>query len=181
MSIGRFTLLLILILPVASYAVTYRYVDQNGVVHYSDRPIEGAEEVELPGAQTFSDTRPRRSVAPTRSTPTQAPAASPTVGTANYDGFEIIQPAHDTTIWNSGGQVEVVVGLTPSLRTGHRLRLFLDGEQVEKADTTTTLVLDNVERGTHELRGVVEDAAGNPVARTEVNTFHYRQTFIRRN
>ena len=180
MSMRRFVPLLLLLLPLSSLAVTYRYVDQNGVVHYSDRPIEGAEEVQLQGAQTFSDTNRRRAL-PARRTAPQAQAPEQPAVATNYDGFEIKQPAHDTTIWNSGGKVEVVVGLTPGLRSGHRLRIFLDGEPVEKADNATSVVLEDVFRGAHEVRAVVEDAAGNTLARTDINTFYYQQTFIRRN
>ncbi|MEM7280395.1 MAG: DUF4124 domain-containing protein [Pseudomonadota bacterium] len=180
MSIRRFLLLFALLIPLNSMAVTYRYVDENGVVHYSDRPIEGAEEVRLQGAQTFSDGR-RRSFAPPRTAaPSSNAQASEQVPT-NYDGLEIIQPADDTTIWNSGGQVEVVFRLRPGLRQGHKVRIFLDGDPVPMDDDALNLVLQDVVRGTHEIRAVVEDANGNAVVRSDVTTFHYRQTFIRRN
>ena len=33
---------------VAAFSQAYKWVDEDGVVHFSDRPREGAEEVELP-------------------------------------------------------------------------------------------------------------------------------------
>src|SRR5579863_7149001 len=37
-------------------AVTYRWVDAQGVVHYSDTPHPGAEVIQLSGAQTYHGT-----------------------------------------------------------------------------------------------------------------------------
>ena len=54
---GPALLLLALLGPVVATAAatyTYRWVDSNGVVHYSDHPPAGAEKVLLPSAQTYN-------------------------------------------------------------------------------------------------------------------------------
>ena len=63
---------------VALAATVYKWVDEDGVVHYSDQPHENAQKVELKAPQTYSRSkdraaagRRRRSSAPrpTRSDP----------------------------------------------------------------------------------------------------------------
>ena len=44
-------------------ADTWRWVDENGIVHYSDRPAPGAERVQLGEAQSFSMPQPARATA----------------------------------------------------------------------------------------------------------------------
>ena len=46
-------LLFSLLTGLSAFAEVFRWVDEDGVVHFSDRPHEGAETVELPKAQTF--------------------------------------------------------------------------------------------------------------------------------
>ncbi|HEY5568069.1 MAG TPA: DUF4124 domain-containing protein, partial [Gammaproteobacteria bacterium] len=40
-------------------APAWTWVDENGQRHFSDRPVEGAEQIELAGAQGFSATLAR--------------------------------------------------------------------------------------------------------------------------
>ena len=42
---------------VAFSATVYRWVDENGVTHYSDQPHENAEKVTISAPQTFSAPR----------------------------------------------------------------------------------------------------------------------------
>ena len=54
----------IALLLAASLALpqAYRWVDEDGVVHYSDQPHPGAEEVELERAPAINMPAPRRSM-----------------------------------------------------------------------------------------------------------------------
>jgi len=49
-----FTLMSVLACTVAVSATVYRWVDENGVVHFSDQPHENAEKVQLKAPQTYS-------------------------------------------------------------------------------------------------------------------------------
>jgi len=54
----------------AVFGQAYKWVDEDGVVHYSDRPQEGAEEIQLPTTQRSS--QPSRSPTPATRQTTQA-------------------------------------------------------------------------------------------------------------
>ena len=48
MQIRLLTAVALILLAGVALAQAYRWVDKDGVVHYSDRPEPGAEEVQLP-------------------------------------------------------------------------------------------------------------------------------------
>jgi len=53
----------------ASAQQAYRWTDENGQVHYSDRPEPGAVEVRLSGAQGYSPAVPTSTTAATTEEP----------------------------------------------------------------------------------------------------------------
>jgi hypothetical protein len=158
-------------------ATTYRWVDRNGVVHYSDRPQPGAVVVETRPAQTFeaqpgsggSSANPGTQTASTSNQ--QAPAAA-------YESIEIFRPAADETIQNSS-EVSVRLRLEPVLNPRHSIWLYLDGKRVDGLSTTgSEFTITNVTRGTHSLTAVVADGEGKEIIRSPAVTFHVRQTSV---
>ena len=158
----------------ASAVTVWRWVDQNGVVHYSDRPVEGAERIELSGAQTFSGAPATGQAAARLSSPANAPEQQ----AVPYRRFEIVAPAQQETLWNIGGTLAVTVQLEPGLLPGHRLDVYLDGERRNLDATTTQLTVPEVYRGVHTLQGVIVDDSGSEILRSLAVTFMVQQTSI---
>ena len=104
-------LLSALAVQIASAAPAWTWVDAQGQVHYSDRPVPGARQIDLPGAQGFSSPAPAA---------TRAPQASVPTGPV-YETFNIVSPAPQETLWNIGTNVNVLIELAPGLRPGHRV------------------------------------------------------------
>lgn len=149
----------------------WRWVDENGVVHYQDRPRPGAEKVELKGPQTFTAPAvPQRQAEP-------EPAPEPEPG-PRYTGFRIVAPAQGETLWNIGGQLPVQLNIQPGLQSSHRLQLYLDGEPREDVPRATQFVLSEVWRGEHQLRAAILDGQGREVASTETVTFYVQQASL---
>jgi len=158
-------------------AATYRWVDRNGVVHYSDRPQPGAVIVEMRPAQTFEAQPGSGSSSASAGTQT-ASASNSQAPAAAYESFEIFRPANDETIQNSS-EVSVRLRLEPVLNPAHSIWLYLDGKRVDGLSTTgSEFTISNVARGTHSLTAVVSDGQGNPVIRSSAVTFHVRQTSV---
>lgn len=150
-------------------AETYRWVDRNGVVHYSDRPAPGAEVVQLPKAA------PPGSVAP------PAAAAPPSVsGTVQARPFEyascaITTPMRDQTFPNTNS-VGASVALEPGLRLGDRIEVQLDGVTVPGwPPTSTSFILSNLFRGSHSLLAVIRDSSGRALCSSPAVSFHVTQ------
>jgi hypothetical protein len=163
-------LLSTLLITTANGAPAWTWVDDNGQVHFSDRPVPGARQVDLAGAQGFG--------APAaRSAQTAAPGASApgTPAQSVYRAVEVANPAEQQTLWNIGTVLDVQVQLDPQLQPGHRVDLVLDGQRQNLNLASTRLTLSNVYRGTHTLQAMVIDSAGTEVVRSPTRNFVVQQ------
>jgi len=167
---------LLISLPVLAQQV-YRWVDEDGVTHYSDVPRSGAERVDLKPAQTFEAPEAYTS-APEEQTDSAAVVEEAEPG---YETLEIASPQSEQTIWNTGGQLNVSLTLQPRLRAGHSVRLFLNGQLLEGLPTKSTSVqLSEVSRGEHNLRAEIHDRTGQKVIASPAVTFYVQQTTVNR-
>ena len=166
-----FTLLL-LAAPLALAATVYKWVDENGVVHYSDQPHPNAEKVHVKEPQTYRETNPLA-----------APAApSPDNGAADrgpvYRGCAISQPA-DNEEFASPESLVVAVRTDPSLRPGDQVFVTLDGQALNDGHPTgSQFTISPVERGTHVLQAAVKDSGGGLLCQTSGITYNVHQPSI---
>jgi len=162
-------------------APAWRWVDANGTVHYSDRPVPGAEQVNLPGSAPRAPT-PGSPALPRASTPAPAPEAGEATDTETptaYTRLAIVSPSADETLWNLGGELTVTVDVAPALQNGHVLRLYYDGEPViTGASSGTRLTVTDVYRGSHTVQAEIVDARNMPVMRSLQVQFFVQQTSI---
>jgi hypothetical protein len=170
------TALLILIVcaaPAFAAQAVWKWVDDKGLVHYSDRPVPGATRIEI-ATGTRAEPAAEQAPAPEEqppSTPAE-PARTP------YQTMQITSPGNDETIVNTAGQVTVQVQLEPGLQAGHALYVYLDGFLVEGFPTTgTSHTLTNVARGTHTLIATINDSRGRFQESPPV-TFSVRQASV---
>jgi hypothetical protein len=145
-----------------SAAIMYRWVDAQGVVHYSDTPHPGAEQIQLSGAQTYHGT-PAPAGGPSAATPPVEPTVAP------YQSCAITQPNPDTALY-APEAVDVSVRVIPSLRAGDQVSVSADGAPLPPTspDGFNYQVLQP-ERGTHNLSAQVRDASGTVVCSSAVS------------
>src|SRR5262245_55426506 len=98
------TVVAILLAAGATAATTYKWVDKDGVTHYSDRPAPGAEKIEVQEAQTFQAPRPA-----TTARPTTQRAGGAEIALAAYDKLDLWKPENDETLSNIGSTLDVRV------------------------------------------------------------------------
>ena len=113
------SILLVLCLLAATGAAAqeaYRWVDDDGVVHYSDTPVEGAERILLPAPNVAATRQPTRQSTPATSGAQQDEDAAE--GPFRYDSIEIVSPGAEETLWNIEGVLNVSVALQPGLQPG---------------------------------------------------------------
>jgi hypothetical protein len=171
----RRILIAILSLAVAGavLADAYRWVDESGVVQYSDRPHPGAERIIL---STSPGQPPRPRVA--NPVPTQAaePVAEAEAKKPDYESIDITSPGPEETLWNIGGNLSVAVSLQPSLQEGDQVRVHIDG--TPQTVSGTSFVLPEIVRGVHNIQVEVIDQAGQLRIRSANNRFYVQQTSI---
>jgi len=158
----------------AVMAQAYRWVDEDGVVHFSDRPVEGAEQIYLP-QQNQSTRRVPASQAPVAA---QREEASEPVAAFKYDALEIVAPAPEETLWNIEGVLNVSLRVTPALRQGDKIRVYFDGK--EKIVNGTNFQIEEVYRGVHNIQAEIIDSTGRLMTRSLPNRFYVQQNSIAR-
>jgi hypothetical protein len=172
----RLTVLLVALLLVQpALAQVYRWVDADGVVHYTDRPVEGAEVVDLPESKgtTF-----RRPAPPPSAAPAAAAEEDADQGFA-YRSFQIVQPSDEETLWNIGATLDVSLSLTPRLREGHEIEVWFDGSVLDSREPTSlSFTIPEVYRGSHNLWARVVDSSGSVLIQSNEITFYVQQTSV---
>jgi hypothetical protein len=151
----------------------YRWVDEDGVVHYSDRPREGADKVVLPEANT---TTVRRYERPSAAAAASDPDESEQQEEVRYESLTITSPDAEETLWNIEGVLKVALDLKPGLDPGHQVRVYFDGEP--QMVSGTSFQLQEVWRGAHNLQAEVLDAAGNVKIRSQPRRFYVQQNTV---
>lgn len=155
--------------PAATAAAgIFKWVDDQGQVHYSDRPDStNAQEMNLGPLTTYR--AQRVTTAPTGNVDTEA--AGPA-----YTRFVITAPPHDAAIRDNAGNIGVEIDIEPELRqaSGHTIVVLVDG-QARGRMTSTSATLTNVDRGTHTIEARVVDSNDTQIAQTAPVTVHLQR------
>ena len=159
--------LMSLVCSLALAATVYKWVDENGIVHYSDQPHPNAQKVGVQPAQTYK----AGDVPAAPGGPTAPPAAAP----PPYQGCAIAQPTDGQT-FTSVDSLSIIVRTDPALRPGDQIFLILDGQPLNGgAATGSQFSLTPVDRGTHTLQAVVRDNDGGVRCQTPGVTYNVQQ------
>lgn len=174
---GNRAIFLIIGLLAASAALSeaYRWVDENGIVHYSDRPEPGAELIILPEYSASRQGRRYQRPAAT-SRPTQSNQTSPAAALFRYERVEITSPGAEETLWNIEGILNVSVTVTPALKAGHQVRAYFNGNSEIVAGTS--FQIEEVYRGVHNLQVEIIDENGKLMIRSRANRFYVQQNTV---
>lgn len=155
--------------PCVGHAEVYKWVDNSGAVHYSDRPHPGAEVMKNLEIPVYLSPPPRG--------PVLAKSEPKTKPNSGYKSVEITSPRHDEGIRSNNGDFVVSVAVAPELDAGlgHRLGMLLDGALVGEPGVSDQFQLANVERGSHTLQAVVFEPGGEPLAQSAPITVHLQR------
>ena len=174
MEIRPILILLALFVGGAALADTYTWTDDEGIVHYSDRPHPGAKRIILDSPNTSRAlARQRAADAESTEDDSTAEAGKP----IRYESFEIASPGAEETLWNIEGVLNVSLSLTPALQPGHQVRVYFDGNP--QIVSGTSFQLQEVWRGVHNLQAEVLDETGQMQIRTRPNRFYVQQSTVR--
>lgn len=166
MAYARFmrTLIYMVLITLASAASAdvYRSVDEDGNIIFSDTPSEGAEKIELRDAQTV-ESQPG-----TESFEYEPPKSDPP---PRYKGVAITSPQDNEAVRANNGNITIGMSVNPSLKPGDKLVLTMDGKEIASG-RSTSVSLENVDRGTHTLSARVVGRDGKTLASSESVKFH---------
>lgn len=173
MEIRSFFILLGLLAAASVSADAYTWTDEDGIVHYSDRPHPGAKRITL---DTSSKSRPRPTTRRSAPRLSVEPESVATQAPFSYESFAVASPGPEETLWNIGGVLSVSLTLSPGLQQGHQVRVYFDGKP--QMVSGTSFQLQDVFRGVHNLQVEVIDATGTLMIRSRPNRFYVQQSSI---
>jgi hypothetical protein len=166
-------ILLGLLATAAVSADVWRWVDDDGVVHFSDTPRQGAERIDVSESTRTTGARIYQSTTPSN---TDEPATA-TEQAFKYESLSISSPGAEETLWNIEGTLSVSLSLSPGLQSGHQVRVYFNGEP--RLVNSTSFTIDEVYRGVHNLQAEVLDATGRMMIRSAGNRFYVQQNTVR--
>jgi Domain of unknown function (DUF4124) len=168
------TLLFTLMLLAASLAMAttvYKWVDEDGITHYSDQPHANAQKVQLKNAQTYA---PGANPGAAAAELPPLPVAAPTL----YKGCAITAPPNGTDYANVDS-LTVMVQTQPALHAGDQIYVLLDGQELNGgAATGAQFTLSPVDRGEHTLQAVVKGSDGKVACQSASVTYNVHQPSI---
>lgn len=162
----------LLLFSTAGQAELYKWVDEEGNTHYSDSPTTSK-------AKPF--TPPGITTTPAVKVPPQAPkAVVPQPAAFKYNDIKIVSPGQDATIRSNPGNITIAFESVPALNTdqGHSISVAIDGTPVKDNITTSSVQLNNIDRGTHTVTVTINDETGKPLITSSGITFHMHRVSI---
>jgi hypothetical protein len=148
-------------------AVIYKWVDADGVVHYSDQSSPGAEKIftaSAPSAGAGSGTHSNAAPLPKK----------PPATALNYADFTITSPVPDQTFFGDD-VIGVHLSLVPGLKANHALAWHLNGKQLDNPSDPLSFTLPHQDRGTFTLTATITDQATGESQSSNNVIFYVRQ------
>lgn len=109
-------------------------------------------------------------------------SAEPKKVITKYSYLKIVSPENDATVRNNTGTLSISFAIKPALNTeqGHYFSLMMDGKTVQDKLASTSVSLNNVDRGTHNLLIYVKNKKGKTLRKSKpVTVYIHRQSSIR--
>ena len=153
-------------------ATVYKWVDAQGVTHFSDQPHPQAEQI---------DVQPKNLVSTPEGAADSASSTTPREPAPAEQGYrcDLIRPEQDEVFLNTS-TITARVQIEPELAGGDQIAIAIDGKRVQNQPTRgTEFAIPNMERGTHTLVIAVYDPTGKEQrCATSPVTFHVRQPSV---
>ena len=166
--------MIFIITALPASAQIYQYKDANGRSVYTDQPPIGvqASSVELSTINSVPAV-----VRQPSSTVLKVDSASK--HSTIYSQLQISRPLAEQTIRANDGSFTVQIEITPKLASEHYLQLVIDGKAYGTASRSTTLSVENLDRGEHRL-SVQVLAKGKVLQRGAEQTIYLQRMHINR-
>jgi hypothetical protein len=155
----------------AQAAVVYKWVDADGVVHYSDQAVPGAEKIITAGRSSPNGSSAPAS--PGNSNSNGPPSRAGAAAQARPAAITIVSPQPEQNFFNNE-PISVMLSL-PELTPDQSVIWHLNGTELEQAPTATRFVLPNPGRGTFAIAAIITDQATGEVQSTPSVTFYVHE------
>ena len=146
----------------------YKYLDENGKIAYSDKPVQGAQKLKIKLRPTPEIDEAQRAADALENDDSNGKEVT------SYESLELLTPDNDKVVSDRSGSVQVILLPTPRLSSTHELVITVDGKDISRG-RHANLNLSQVSRGTHTVSARILDANGNTMISSPTTTFHVRE------
>jgi hypothetical protein len=147
--------------------VVYKWTDAQGVVHFSDQPVPGAEKIVTTSAPEHAGILGQTASGPAAASP--KPKTDKTLAAAK---IAIASPAPEQT-FSGGESVPVSLSADPDLKPSWTVVWTLNGAQVQgQPPTATSFTLTDLARGVYTIEATVTDASTGESKSADAVTFN---------
>ena len=164
-------ILAVILVATGVHAELFKWKDADGNIIFSDQPPPGVDKSE---SEVKPESLPQIITvpAPDLSKSTTSSSRKPESNKISYKTLAITAPLHDSEVRENSGKVQINVHVEPEnfAERGHQLVIYLDGEEISRGDSTS-VILDNVDRGTHNIKASIINDRGFVLRETRQTTF----------
>ncbi len=154
----------------ADAAVIYKWTDADGVVHYSDQAVPGAEKIVTSSSASNGIGGGARAPTAAAAAGRKAPASH-----VEYARFAIESPAKDQVFFGEE-IIPVRLGLDPDLKPNQTISWYLNGNPItDQPPTAHSFTLQSLTRGTYQISATIMDTVTGDSQSSEGITFYVRQ------
>jgi Domain of unknown function (DUF4124) len=151
-------------------AVVYKWTDADGVVHYSDHSVPGAEKIFTAASPT-----PGGAASPAGLDQRAPGPKKPAANGLDYTEFSITSPARDQTFFGDD-IISVHLALNPGLKADQTITWHLNGKQLsEQEPTATQFALQKLSRGAYAIAATITDQQTGESQSTDSVSFFVRE------
>ncbi|MDD1823684.1 DUF4124 domain-containing protein [Photobacterium sp. ZSDE20] len=167
-----------------SAQTVYTWVDEDGVLHFSDTPTDqSAKSLRLPDVQASAPAPKFEASTPVDAAASAATPAQDQLQTETKEReaptqltLTMLTPIHDQTIHSNRGFIPIQIELNRKLGIGELLQLMLDGRRYGAPQTQPNWELKGIDRGTHTI-AIQAHRSGKLIASTSpVTVYLHRAT-----
>jgi hypothetical protein len=153
----------------AQATVVYKWTDADGVIHFSDQPVPGAQKISTGATNTAT------SGSPGGTAEASAADAEKKTGPLDYAEFSITSPTPGQTFFNDQ-PINANLALSPSLKVGQTVTWHLNGAEIDaQGPAATAIALPRLDRGTYAIAATVTDPATGQSRSSDSVTFYVQQ------
>ena len=134
----------------------YLEIDTEGMPSYSSQETPESHSVNVRTTSTYSQ--------PKGATPLEsARPEKPSVKATTAYNARITEPNEHAAIRSNAGSLNLTIAIEPVLSPGHTAQLLMDGTAIQTISGSSTIRLDNLDRGTHQFQIRINGADGKTI------------------
>jgi hypothetical protein len=182
MNMKRFIILLLACWPLIGMTGVYKWVDDEGRVHYGDQPGSNSNVTHMPEFDVKSSPAADEPVIadPEPAAPGGTPGVykfpelfgdGPALQGVSYS-IRITTPLQDDTVRDNQGIIPVAFTTSPMPEDDFSYQMYLDGMPWFQPFFSQQVYLSNVDRGTHTIQVKLMNGEGAVVGESNSVTFH---------